>query len=309
METRNIGDLTVSLAGLGCNNFGRRCDEAQTKAVVGAALEAGINFFDTADVYGAGLSEQFLGKALGNRRDQVLIATKFGHKFGGDDQKRGGSARWIAEAVEGSLGRLGTDRIDLYQMHVPDDEVPIEETLEALARLVKNGKVIEIGCSNFTGDQISSATDTASANGFNRFVSAQNHYSLLVRDVEKEVLPACRTHGLGMLPYFPLANGLLTGKYRKGEPAPEGTRLGGLPADRVGRVLNEENFAKVARLEDFAEANGRTILELAMSWLAVQSTLASVIAGATKPEQVKANARAVDWKLSVEDLSAIDELV
>jgi len=308
METRSIGDLQVSLAGLGCNNFGRRCDEAQSKIVVDAALEAGINFFDTADVYGDGQSEQFLGRALGKRRDQVLIATKFAHTLGGDDQKRGGSARWIAEAVEGSLGRLGTDRIDLYQMHVPDDDVPIEETLEALTRLVKDGKVIEIGCSNFTGEQISSATETSNANGFSRFVSAQNHFSLLVRDVEAEVLPACTTNGLGMLPYFPLANGLLTGKYRKGEAPPEGTRLGGLPADRVGRLLSEENFAAVERLEEFAKGQGHTILELAMSWLAAQPSAVSVIAGATKPEQVKANARAVDWKLSVENLSEIDRL-
>ena len=306
METRNLGSLEVSLAGLGCNNFGRRINEAQTHAVVDAALESGINFFDTADVYGGGLSEEFLGKALGNRRDQVLIATKFGH---GEGDKRGGSARWIAEAVEASLKRLGTDRIDLYQMHVPDDEVPIEETLEALTRLVKDGKVIEIGCSNFTGDQISKATEAAGSSGLHRFVSAQNHYSLMEREVEKEVLPACATHGLGMLPYFPLANGLLTGKYRKGEAAPEGTRLAALPADRASSVFSEENFATIERLEDFASANGRTILEVALCWLACQPTVASVIAGATKPEQVKANAKAVDWKLSPEALSAINDLV
>lgn len=306
MRMRKLGRFEVSLVGLGCNNFGRRCDEEQTAAVVAAALENGVNFFDTADVYGDGLSEEYLGKALGPRRDEAVVATKFGAPFGEDPEQRGGSPRWIARAVEESLKRLSTDRIDLYQMHVPDSDVPIEDTLEALNALVEEGKVLEIGCSNFSGPQIDEAIDTSATRGFTTFVSAQNHYSLLNRDAEADVVPACERRGVGFLPYFPLANGFLTGKYRRGEKPPPETRLGQVPADRLERLLNEANFDLLERLERFASESGHTILELAISWLAARPEVASVIAGATRPEQVKANVAALSWDLSEGELEEID---
>lgn len=307
-EWRKLGGLSVSVVGLGCNNFGRRLDADQTAAVVAAALDEGINFFDTADVYGDGLSETYLGQALGSRRDEVVIATKFGHQMGDDPSNEGGSVRWIQTAVEDSLGRLNTDHIDLYQMHVPDPTVPIEETLSALDELVKAGKVLEIGNSNFTGEQIDEAARAANEAGLPRFVSAQNHYSLLNREPEEEVIPACERNNLGLLPYFPLASGLLTGKYEAGKEPPAGTRLAGFPADRRGRFLNERNFEIIEHLKAFAEESGHTILELAISWLAAQPTVASVIAGATKPEQVKANVDAVDWKLTDEEIAEISRI-
>lgn len=307
-EWRKLGGLSVSVVGLGCNNFGRRLDADQTAAVVAAALDEGINFFDTADVYGDGLSETYLGQALGSRRDEVVIATKFGHQMGDDPSNKGGSVRWIQTAVEDSLGRLNTDHIDLYQMHVPDPTVPIEETLSALDELVKAGKVLEIGNSNFTGEQIDEAARAANEAGLARFVSAQNHYSLLNREPEEEVIPACERSNLGLLPYFPLASGLLTGKYEAGKEPPAGTRLAGFPADRRGRFLNERNFEIIEQLKAFADESGHTILELAISWLAAQPTVASVIAGATKPEQVRANVDAVDWKLTDEEIAEISRI-
>ncbi|HZT66373.1 MAG TPA: aldo/keto reductase [Acidimicrobiales bacterium] len=309
MQMRKLGSLEVSLIGLGCNNFGRRCDEGQTRAVVEAALEAGINFFDTSDSYGGTLSEQYLGKALGARRDEVVIATKFSSPIDDDPTHRGASPAWIVQAVEGSLRRLGTDRIDLYQQHFPDAEVPIEATLEALDRLVREGKVREIGCSNFSGQQIDQAASVAAEKGWTPFVSAQNQLNVLHRQPLDDVVPACARHGLGFLPYFPLASGLLTGKYSRGKPPPEGTRLAGMPEERASRLLSERNFARVEALTKFAESRGHTILELAIAWLAAQPTMASVIAGATRPEQVKANAKAVDWALTAEDLAEIDRLL
>jgi aryl-alcohol dehydrogenase-like predicted oxidoreductase len=300
METRRIGSLTVSLAGLGCNNFGNRLDEPATREVVSAALDAGINFFDTADIYGGTRSEEFLGRALGGRRDRVVIATKFGHEI--DAERRGASAQYVRRAAEDSLRRLGTDRIDLYQLHRPDPAVPIAETLGALDELVRAGKVIEIGCSNFSVAQIREA-EAAVRPGSARFASVQNEYNLLHREPEAGVLAECESAGLAFLPYFPLASGLLTGKYRKGQPPPTGSRL--QSAERYARLLNERNLEVVERLIAFAQSRGHTLLELACSWLASRGVVASVIAGATTPAQVRANARAVHWRLDADELRAI----
>lgn len=309
MEMRKLGSLEVSLVGLGCNNFGMRCDLDQTKAVVAAALDAGINFFDTADVYGGTRSEEFLGEALKGQRDDVLIATKFCAPIDDDPQHRGASARWIREAVEGSLRRLGTDRIDLYQQHMPDGEVAIEETLGALDDLVRAGKVREIGNSNFSGEQIDEASAASADKGFARFVSAQNYFNVLHRQPLDDVVPACERQGLGLLPYFPLASGLLTGKYQRGEAPPQGTRLSGMPEDRVASVLSDKNFDRVDKLSQFAADRDHSLLELAMAWLAAQPAMASVIAGATKPEQVAANAGSVDWRMSDDDVAAVVALL
>jgi len=308
METRAIGSLRVTVAGLGTNNFGVRIDQDQTTTVVDAAIDAGINFFDTADFYGSGKSEEFLGKALGTRRDDVVIATKFGGPLDENEEHRGGSARWVREACEGSLRRLGTDYIDLYQLHFPDLTVPIEETLTALDELVKAGKVRQIGNSNFTGEMIEEADDVSTKLGLGRFVSAQNMYNLLNREPETDVLPACERRGLAFLPYFPLASGLLSGKYRKGRPLPEGARLTKYPEDRRKHFLNERTLDIVEKLEALAEKRGHTLLDLAMSWLAANPVIGSVIAGATKPEQVRANAAAAGWKLGDADLKEIDEI-
>jgi aryl-alcohol dehydrogenase-like predicted oxidoreductase len=309
MEHRPLGrsGLRVSSVGLGCNNFGRRCDPAQTRAVVAKALDSGVTLFDTADVYGpGGLSEEYLGKALESRRGDVIVATKFALPMGEGPLRRGGSRRWVMQAAEASLRRLGTDWIDLYQMHFPDGGTPIEETLRALDDLVRQGKVRYVGCSNFAGWQVVDAQWTARANGLVPLVSAQNQYSLLERAVEAEVVPACRAHGLGILPYFPLASGLLSGKYRRGEQAPPGTRLS---APRFGpALLTERNFDRVEKLASFAESAGHSLLELAISWLLGQDPVASVIAGATSPEQVEQNVRSSGWKLSAEELARVNEL-
>jgi aryl-alcohol dehydrogenase-like predicted oxidoreductase len=312
METRKLGSLEVSVVGLGCNNFGMRIDEAGTKTVVDACFEAGINFFDTADVYGGrGKSEEFLGKALGSRRDEVLIATKFGSPMSDDGQSQGGSKRWVAQAVEDSLRRLGTDRIDLYQLHGPDANTPQDETLAALDELVKAGKVREIGCSNFGSTLMDEAESISKNKGLARYASVQNNYSLLERGVEKKVLPACERNGIGFLPYFPLASGLLTGKYASKEDRPEGTRITlmaqAMP-ERAEQALSDENFAIIGKLRAYAEEHGHTLLELAMSFLASQRVIASVIAGATKPEQVKANAASVNWAMTADELAQIQEL-
>jgi aryl-alcohol dehydrogenase-like predicted oxidoreductase len=301
MRTRRIGSLTVSVVGVGCNNFGMTIDEPRSADVVHAALDAGINFFDTADMYGGTKSEEFLGKALVGRRDQAIIATKFGMRV---DAGRPGGARpnYIRQSVEGSLKRLGTDRIDLYQLHTPDATVPIADTLGALDSLVKAGKIREIGCSNFSAGQLRAA-DVAVKAGAARFVSVQNQYSLLHREPEADVLPACEELGLAFLPYFPLANGLLTGKYAKGVAPPKDTRMAMAWA---AAGLTDKNFAIVEGLQSIATRRGRTLLELAISWLLRQPAVASVIAGATKPEQIRANAAAAGWDISTADLAAID---
>ena len=301
MEQRSIGSLKVSVAGIGCNNFGWRIDEAATAKVVDAALDAGINFFDTADIYAKGESETFLGKALGPRRNQIVLATKFGLPM--DDERKGAKPTYIRQAIEDSLRRLNTDRIDLYQLHKPDPATPIADTLGALDELVKAGKVREIGCSNFSADQIREAESAVKA-GAARFVSVQNEYSMLHRAPEPEVIPACLHAKMGFIPYFPLANGLLTGKYRKGQPPPQGTR----GSDNFGpKVFTEENLNKVEALIQFATSQGHTLLELAMSWLAAQPAVASVIAGAKTPEQARSNAAAASWKLNPDQLRIVHQ--
>jgi aryl-alcohol dehydrogenase-like predicted oxidoreductase len=310
MKLRRLGNsgLTVSEVGLGCNNFGMRIDQAQTQGVVDAAIDAGVTLFDTADIYGATKSEEFLGKALGKRRQDVVVATKFGMRIGEDDRRKGGSRRWIMRAVEDSLTRLRTDYIDLYQFHQPDPETPIEETLRALDDLVAQGKVRYIGNSNFAGWQIADADWTSRTAHRTRFVSAQNQYSLIERRVEHEVLPACERHGLGFLPYFPLASGLLSGKYKRGAPPPEGTRLA-VWGQRGAQALNEKNFDKVEKLTAFAEAHGHTVLDLAFAWLLGHPVVSSVIAGATSPEQIRANAATADWRLTPEEVAEVSALV
>jgi aryl-alcohol dehydrogenase-like predicted oxidoreductase len=307
MRMRRLGNsgLKVSEVGLGCNNFGMRIDERETQAVVDAALDAGVNLFDTADIYGGTQSEVFLGKALGKRRHEVVLATKFGMEVGGDAAKSGGSRRWIMQAVEDSLRRLGTDWIDLYQFHRPDPETPVEETLRALDDLVRQGKVRYIGNSNFAGWQVADADWVARTEGLNRFVSAQNEYSLLNRKSAFEVLPACERFGLGVLPYFPLASGLLSGKYRRGEAPPKESRL----AAWGGRGLTDANFDKIEALEGWARARGHTLLELAFAWPLGQPVVSSVIAGATRPEQVRANAATADWRLTPDEVAEVTALV
>lgn len=310
MEQRHLGPLSVSLVGLGCNNFGTRCDERRSAEVVHAALDAGVNLFDTADVYGGrGVSEEHLGKVLRGRRDEVVIATKFANSMDDTGERKGASARWITTAVEDSLRRLGTDRIDLYQQHVPDPDTPIEETLRALDELVRAGKVLAVGHSNFSAAQIHEAAEVAAALGLTSYVSAQNELSLLRRRATEEVLPACERHGLGMLPYFPLASGMLTGKYRRGEAAPEGTRLAGMPEERRAKALADKQFDVVERLEGFAAERDHTLLELAFAWLCGLPAMASVIAGATTPEQVRSNAAAASWVLTDDDRRALDALL
>ncbi len=303
--TRKIGSLEVSVAGLGCNNFGMRIDEDAAKAVVDAAIDAGVSFFDTADLYGGTKSEEFLGRALGKRRDDVVVATKFGMmKPPEGSGLTGGSPEWVAQAADASLKRLGTDRIDLYWLHAPDPETPIGDTLEALDTLVKAGKVREIGCSNFSAAQLDEAAAAARERGTASFVTVQNDYSLLQREPEKEVLPKCAELGIAFVPYFPLASGLLTGKYKKGEPAPEGTRLAqwGMPDD--------QKLAVVDRLQQFAESHGHTLPELALSYLAGRPEVGSVIAGATKPDQVRANAAATTaWDLTTDERREVEALL
>jgi aryl-alcohol dehydrogenase-like predicted oxidoreductase len=303
MRSRPIGSLSASVIGLGCNNFGKRItDESRAHGIVHAALDAGITFFDTADVYGGTVSEQFLGRALAPRRDEVLIATKFGMPV--DDERRGARPDYVRRAAEDSLRRLGTDRIDLYQLHEPDPDTPIADTLGALDELVRAGTVREIGCSNFSAEQLREAARATPA-GAARFVSVQNEYNLIDREPEAEVLPECRRLGLAFIPYFPLASGVLTGKYQTGEP-PEGTRLATYSADRVDELLRPENLAAVERLSAWAVDHGHTVHELAIAWLLAQQPVASVIAGASSPDQVRANVAAAEWEIADADLAGVD---
>jgi aryl-alcohol dehydrogenase-like predicted oxidoreductase len=294
-----------------------RCDEEQSAAVVHAALDSGINFFDTADVYSYGVSETFLGKALSSNRRDVFIATKFGNPMQERDddggwkpiEGTGGASKgWITSAVEDSLRRLQTDRIDLYQLHIPAGDVPIDETIEALDSLVKDGKIRAFGCSNFPADLIDEATQIAADNNWARFESSQDHWSLLARAVEESVVPSIERNGLKEIPYFPLASGMLTGKYTKGEEPPEGTRLSKVPQERRGALMSDGNFVIVSKLQAYAEEHGHTLLELAISWLASQDVVGSVIAGATKPEQVKDNATAAGWKMTAQEISEVAEI-
>ena len=305
METRRIGELEVSVIGLGCNNFGWRIDEQTTRSVVDAAISAGINFFDTSDTYGKTVSEQFLGHALAGRRESAIVATKFGKKV--DDTHTGARPEYAIQACHDSLRRLGMEYIDLYQLHTPDPTVPIADTLGALNELVIAGKVREIGCSNFSAEQIAEAERTSESRHLARFVSVQNHYNMLKRDDESEVIPECERLGISYLPYFPLESGLLTGKYRKGKGAPEGTRIadGGWLAEK----FTDRNLEIIERLIAFADAHGHTLLELAMSWLLRLPVVASVIAGATSAQQVRNNAASPNWQLTPSEIAAVDEIL
>ena len=310
MEYRNLGNsgLKVSAVGLGCNNFGMKCDAEQTRSVVHRALDEGVNFFDTADIYGnRGGSEEMLGKALGPRRADVVVATKFGMPMGDGIAMRGASRRYVMAAAEASLKRLRTDYIDLYQLHAPDPDTAQEETLGVLNDLVSAGKVRYIGSSNFSGWQQTDAAWISRANGFAPYVSAQNQYNLLDRRVERELVPACAKFGVGILPYFPLASGFLTGKYRKGAEPPKGTRLA-LMQGMATRVLSDENFAVLEKLEEFARAHGHSMVELAIAWLAAKPQVSSVIAGATTPEQVIDNVKGGAWKMSAAEVDEIDKI-
>jgi aryl-alcohol dehydrogenase-like predicted oxidoreductase len=291
---------------VGCNNFGGRIDEQRSREVIDAALDVGVNFFDTADVYANGKSEELLGRYLGARRRNVIVATKFGNEMGG--RGRGARPEYVKQALNASLKRLRTDYVDLYQQHLPDPDVPIGETLGALDELVKAGKVREIGCSNFSAAQIREARRASDARpGSARFVSVQNEYSLLHREPEEEVLAECERQRVAFLPFFPLMSGLLTGKYRKGQPIPQGTRVA--KYERYAKLLTEDNLDKVEALIDFAESRKRTLLELAFSWLLAHRVIASVIAGATSPQQVRDNVSAADWNLTPQDMEEIDSLL
>jgi len=302
VETRRIGSLEVPVVGLGCNNFGRRIDEDATRAVLDAALEEGVNFLDTADNYGDGRSEEFIGRILGSRRDEVVIATKFGGMNRELGREGGASAAYVREAVEGSLKRLGTDRIDLYQLHTPDADTPIAETLGALDALVDEGKVREIGCSNFSAEQLFEAEETARSWGITRFVSVQNELSLL--EPRDEALAAAEQLELAYLPYFPLASGLLSGKFTRGAELPAGTRIANWSPEDRDELLTDANWDRVEALTAFAKERGHTLLELAFAWLLSRPVISCVIAGATRPEQVRANAAAAGWRLAPEDLVA-----
>ena len=312
MEYNYLGHsgLQVSEVGLGCMNFGMANTEAESTEIVHAAIDLGVNLFDTADVYGErGKSEEWLGGALGGRRPEVVIATKFAGPMSSERfDMQGGSRRYIMQAVEASLRRLGTDYIDLYQMHRADEETPIEETLRALDDLVHQGKVRYIGCSNYAAWQITEAAWTSGSDSLNGFISAQNRYSLLTRDIEKEVIPACDSYGLGILPYFPLESGLLTGKYRKGEPPPEGTRLAKWGSFGTGAFASADKIDKVEALNELCARYDHSLLDMAMGWLASQAAVSSVIAGVTTCEQLEQNVKAGAWRGSDVELAEIDEI-
>ena len=312
MEQRRLGHsgLAVSVVGLGCNNFGGRIDKDGARKVIDKAIDAGVTLFDTADIYAMGnrgASETAIGEILGNRRKDVILATKFSGPMDDRGWLKGTSRRYIMSAAEASLRRLQTDWIDLYQLHFPDPQTPIEETLRALDDLVRQGKVRYIGCTNLEGWQMADAQWTSKHLNLNAFISAQDEYSLLVRDVEAEKLPAAQAFGLGFLPYFPLASGLLTGKYERGKPAPPGTRFASSRA-LADRYMTERNLAVAEKLKAFCAQRGHSLLELAFSWLLARPCVSSVIAGATRPEQIEQNVAAANWKLGAEDLAEIDKL-
>jgi aryl-alcohol dehydrogenase-like predicted oxidoreductase len=310
MEQRNLGTsgLRVSVVGLGCNNFGGRLDLDATRKVIHKALDAGITFFDTADMYGNyGGSEDYLGTVLGERRKDIVLATKFGMAMDDAGVRKGASRRYIMTAVEASLRRLRTDWIDLYQLHKPDPLTPIGETLRALDDLVRQGKVRYVGCSNLPAWQVVEAQWTARELGLHAFVSCQDEYSLLDRDIDAELIPAMKAYGFGLVPYFPLAGGMLTGKYKRNEPIPQGVRLA-TAKGMASRYLTDRNFDLVERLQAFAAGRDKDLLDLAFGWLLAHAPVASVIAGATKPAQVEQNARAAEWKLNADDLTAVDKI-
>ena len=307
MEYRQLGrsGLQVSEIGLGTNNFGRRLDAEATAVVINHALDVGINMIDTSNSYGGGLSEEYIGRALKGKRQQALIATKVASRAADGPNQSGASRQHILTEVENSLQALGTDYIDLYQIHFPDSNTPIEETLHTLDSLIQSGKVRYIGCSNFMAWQVCEAHWTSKSQRLAPFVSAQPRYSMLHREAEAELVPFCQAYGVGILPYFPLENGFLTGKYRRGEPAPDGTRL----AQNDRGMFTDAHFDLLEALESFASERGHTVLELAFAWLLANSAVSSVIAGATKPEQVVANAKSAGWRLSSEELAEVDSLL
>ncbi|HEX3501256.1 MAG TPA: aldo/keto reductase [Stellaceae bacterium] len=310
MKQRNLGrsGLLVSLVGLGCNNFGGRIDLEASRKVVHKALDLGITLFDTADIYGnQGGSETCLGAILGDRRKDIVLATKFTMPMDKEGILKGASRRYIMSAVDASLKRLKTDWIDLYQVHQPDPLTPIEETLRALDDLVRQGKVRYIGCSNFPAWQVVAAQWTSRHHNLDAFVSCQDEYSLLVRDIERELVPAMTQYGLGLLPFFPLASGLLTGKYKRDAAKPEGARLTYMQ-NLADRYMTETNWQIIERLSAFAAKRDHTLLELALSWLAARPAVSSVIAGATKPEQLELNVKAADWPLTAEEMAEIDKI-
>ena len=310
MNLRHLGPsgLAVSEVGLGCNNFGRRIDLEQTRAVIHKALDLGITLFDTADVYGPdGKSETLMGQVIGPRRKDIVLATKFGLPFAGDKRMSGGSRRYIVQAVEASLKRLQTDWIDLYQLHDHDPTTPVEETLAALDTLIRQGKVRYVGCSNLPAWRVVESVWTARDRRTAGFISCQDEYSLLTRGAEAELLPAIEAYGLGLLPYFPLACGMLTGKYRKGAALPAGTRLANTQS-LADTYMTEANWAIVERLRVYAEERGHTLLDLAFGWLLARRCVSSVIAGATKPEQLEQNVAAAGWVLTPAEKAEIDEL-
>jgi aryl-alcohol dehydrogenase-like predicted oxidoreductase len=307
MERRRIGELEVSLAGLGTNNFGRRLDEAATRRVVAAALEAGVTHFDTADIYGGGLSEEYLGRALAARRDEVTIASKFG--FRGGPSHTVGQSDWVPQALEASLRRLGVERLDLFYYHKPDPATPLAETLEVLNGLLARGLVREVACSNFSAAQLDESARIAAERGLRGFAAVENQYSLLEREPENGVLETAARLGMAFVPFFPLASGLLSGAYRRGRPTPQGSRLGG-DGRSADVLLGRAQLDTVERLATYAEARGRTLLELALSYLAVHAPVATVIAGATTAEQVRANAAATGaWALGADELAEVGALV
>lgn len=310
MKTRNVGKsgLAVSVVGLGCNNFGMRIGLDESRAVIDKALESGVNFFDTADIYGnRGGSETILGQVLGLRRKDIVLASKFGMPMDDADRMRGASRRYILSAVEATLRRLNTDWIDLYQIHRPDPGTPIEETLRTLDDLVRQGKVRYFGCSNFQAWQVVEAHWTSRELGIHSFISCQDEYSLLVRGIEFDRIPVMERYGLGLLPYFPLASGILTGKYKKGAAPPEGTRFAAWKSVSQ-RFASDTNWRLIELLERFSSERGHTMLELAFSWLLAKPVVSSVIAGATRPEQVEMNMAAANWDLSQEELAEVDRL-
>ncbi|MEC8281808.1 MAG: aldo/keto reductase [Pseudomonadota bacterium] len=310
MDYRRLGHsgLWVSAVGIGCNNFGAKCDEAATRAVVHACLDAGITLFDTADMYGnRGGSETLLGRILGHHRKDIVLASKFGLPMGEGPYLNGAGRHYIMRAVEDSLRRLRTDHLDLYQVHRPDPATPIEETLRALDDLVRDGKVRYVGCSNFAGWQLAEAEWAARAGGTVRFISAQNEYSLVDRRIEGDLVPAANAYGVGILPYFPLANGLLTGKYQRNHAMPDGARMTERPT-RAEEVLTDRNWTIAEKVADYAAARGHSLLEAAIGWLASQDHVPSVIAGATTAEQVAQNAAATDWRMTAEEIADINAL-
>jgi aryl-alcohol dehydrogenase-like predicted oxidoreductase len=321
MEHRPIGELSVSVVGMGCNQLGTTCDQEMTSRIVGEAIDAGVTYFDTADEYGQnyadptdergwGLSEELLGQALKSRRDEVVIATKFGIHPHGDSSRGGASARWIEVAVEDSLRRLGTDRIDLYQLHFPDPTVPIEETLGALDRLVQVGKIREIGVCNFSGEALDEAANVANKLGLRPFASVQSPLNVIQRASLDDVMPACERLGIAFIPYYPLASGMLTGKYGRNQRPSAGTRLTDqLTPEAQARVFSDRTFDRLEALEAFATARGHTLLELAFAWLLGHPAVATVIAGAAKPGQVSANAGAVGWQLTAKELTEVTDVV